>query len=48
MNLIKNAGDDKKMFSSICDATMIGHVNNMTENSTIEEHRVECFYALKD
>jgi hypothetical protein len=27
---------------------MIGHVNNMTENSTIEEHKIECFYAEAD
>jgi hypothetical protein len=27
---------------------MVGHVNNMTENSTIDEHKIECFYAKAD
>jgi len=45
---IKDASEDKKMFSSDCDGTMIGHVNNMTENSTTSEHKIECFYAIKD
>ena len=33
------------MFTSLCDATMIGHVNNLTEPSNMTEHHVECFYA---
>jgi hypothetical protein len=48
LSLIENANDDKKMFTSDCDATMIGHVNNLTENSTMDEHKLECFYAKKD
>lgn len=45
---IEDANADKKYFSSRCDATMIGHVNNLTETSSMEEHKLECFYAKKD
>lgn len=48
LSQIKDAHEDKKFFTSDCDGTMVGLVNNLTETSNMEEHKLECFYAKKD
>ena len=46
--IVVDASKSKPLFQSVCDQTMIGHVHNMSEQSSMAEHKVECFYAKKD
>lgn len=45
---IKNVEtDDYDKFYSQCDRTMVGFIQNKDSRSTMKEHNVDCFYAIK-
>ena len=50
--MLKKLDDDgisfKYQFDSICDETMIGFVHKVDEITSMENHKVSCFYAAKD
>lgn len=40
--------DDYDKFYSQCDRTMIGFIHDKNSPSTLTEHNLECFYAVRD
>jgi len=39
---------DYDKFYSQCDQTMVGFVQDKNSGSTMKNHNVECFYAVKE
>ena len=37
--------EQKKAFDSICNATMVGFVQDRNHSGSMEKHRVQCFYG---
>ena len=35
----------KKAFTSICNETMVGFVQNSNHSGSMEKHNIQCFYA---
>ena len=46
--LFQDVDEGKKFFDSNCDETMVGFVSDTSVESSLESHKITCFYAEKD